>query len=279
MKKAKTIKKELQIEINGNPIETFNKIDEDFLKNEFGIFKQSDNCFTGGIPLSSCEYEGEGLPPEKDRNAHNLEFDLNFNVRLSHDGKGNIEFLIAKKGSGRHYRFPIKKGLNALQAEIVMSDFEQRMIYSYIPQTLFQFFWACYRKPDNDAKLRKKCFDLIISNFEAHFRNILNRKGEKIIDVDEKDGYKITTYEVNDKGRNKGTKKPRQLSKREIENRGNRKLKIIEAINEAIDSQNKSELADIIGISRPTLNNWLKSIGVRNKEDFYELIRFAEREL
>ncbi len=50
-------------------------------------------------------------------------------------------------------------------------------------------------------------------------------------------------------------------------------------MRKAIDSENKTELAHIIGISRPTLNNWLKSIGVKNKEDFYYLIRFAEREL
>ncbi len=74
-------------------------------------------------------------------------------------------------------------------------------------------------------------------------------------------------------------KKPRQLSKREIENRDSRKQKILEAMRKAIDSENKTELAHIIGISRPTLNNWLKSIGVKNKEDFYYLIRFAEREL
>ena len=55
-----------------------------------------------------------------------------------------------------------------------------------------------------------------------------------------------------------------------------RKVKILEAMQKAINAENKSELAHIIGISRPTLQNWLKSVGVQNNRSFYDLIRIAE---
>jgi len=278
MKKAKNYRKELQFEINGNSTETLNKIDEDVLKNDFGLYKfkaTGVEGFTQGKILGSYEREGEGLPTEKDSSSHHKEFNLSFDVRMSHDGKGNVEFLVAKKGAGTHFRFPLEN-LTAIQAEHALAEFEKRISHSYITQMLYYIAWACYRKQDDSVHKRKESFDKITANVENHFRNILNRRSEKVVDKIEKDGYTITTYEVMESGRNKGTKKPRQLSKREIENRDNRKQKIFEAIQQAIDSQNKSELAQIIGISRPTLQNWLKSIGVRNKEDFYRFIRFAQ---
>ncbi len=281
MKKAKSYRKELQFEINGSSTETLDKNDEDVLRNEFGFYKFEASGVKGfmiGRTFGYHEREGEGLPTEKDSNSHHKEFNLNFDIRISHDGKGNVEFLVARKGAGTHFKFPLKN-LTAMQAESALAEFEQRMIQSYITQTLYYIAWACYRKQDNSVHNRKESYYKIIANLENHFRNILNRRGEKIVDEIEKDGYKFTTYEAIEGGRNKGTKKPRQLSKREIENRDSRKQKILEAMREAIDSENKSELAHIIGISRPTLNNWLKSIGVNNKEDFYHLIRFAEREL
>lgn len=280
MKKPKSHRKELQFEINGNSTETLKKIDEDVLKNEFGIYKFKAGGvegFTMGRTLGYHELDGEGLPIKKDSKSHHKEFNLSFDVRMSHDGKGNVEFLVAEKGAGTHFKFPLKN-LTAMQAQFALAEFEQRMIHSYITQTLYYIAWACYRKQDDSVYKRKESYDNIITNLENHFRNILNRKSEKIVNVVEKDGYKFTTYEQNRNGRNKGTKKPRQLSKREIENQANRKQKIIKAIEEAIDSQNKTHLARIIGISRPTLQNWLKGIGIENKEDFYRFIRFAERE-
>ena len=83
----------------------------------------------------------------------------------------------------------------------------------------------------------------------------------------------MSRFEV---GRNKGTKKPRKLSEREIKNHKARKGKIIEAMQKAANSENKSELAKIIGVSTPTLRNWLKSIDIQNNRNFYDLIRFAE---
>ena len=105
MKKAKNYRKELQFEINGISTERLNKIDEDVLRNEFGIYKQSDNCFTMGRAFGYHEHQGEGLPTGKDNSSHHKEFNLNFDIRISHDGKGNVEFLVAEKAWGRISNF------------------------------------------------------------------------------------------------------------------------------------------------------------------------------
>ena len=281
MKKLKSSRKTLEFKIGECSVEALIELADSDEGKELGIFKSEAAGIIGvtsGRRLGFHEIEGEGLPTEKDSGSHHKEFNLNFDVRMSHDGKGSVEFLVAKKGARTHFKFPLVN-LTAIQAEHALADFEQRMIHSYIMETLYCTAWACYRKQDDSVRKRKEIFDKIIANFEKYFRNILNRRGEKVVSEIEKDGYKITTYEPVESGRNKGTKKPRQLSKREIENRNNRKQKILEAIREAIDFQNKSELAHIIGVSRPTLQNWLKSIGVKNKEDFHQFIRFAERGL
>ena len=280
-KKANICRKEIQFQIGGengisNP---FNQIINSDLGKEFGITRLGENHIALGTPLSSHEIEGEGLPTEKDSRAQHKEYNLNIDLRLSHDGNGNVEFIVAKKGTGRHSKFPLIKGLNPEQAEIALVKFEQQMTFSYIPLTLYHIASACYRRQEDDAHKRKEHFDRIINNFENYFRNILNRRGEKIVNEVEENGYKITTYERIEIGRNKGTIKNRKPSKREIENHNKRKPKILEAIREAINSENKSELAKIIGITRPTLQTWLKSIGIENEESFHRLIRFAKSEV
>jgi hypothetical protein len=278
MKKLKNYRKQIEFKIEEDNLESLVELADSDEGKELGIFKFEATGVKGvtfGRDLGVYESEGEGLPTVKDRNAHHKEFNFNFDVRISHHGSGNVEFLVAEKGAGTHFKFPLKN-LTEMQAENALSEFEKRASRSYITKLLYFTAWACYRKQDDNTHRRKESYDKITANLENHFRSILNRKGEKIVNVNEKDGYKITTYEVIERGRNKGTKKPRQLSKREIEDRNNRKLKIIKAIQTAIDSQNKSELANIIGKSRPTLDRWLKSIGIKNKESFYRLIRFAE---
>ncbi len=232
MKKLKTHRKELQFEINESSIETLDKIDEGVLRNEFGFYKFENSGakgFTIGRTFGYHEHEGEGLATEKDSNSHHKEFNHSFDVRMSHDGEGNVEFLVAEKGAGTHFKFPLKN-LNEMQAEFALTEFEKRIIHSYITQMLYFTAWACYRKQDDSVHNRKESYSKIVANLENHFRNILNCRGEKIANVDEKNGYKITTYEAIEGGRNKGTKKPRQLSKREIENRDSRKQKILELV-------------------------------------------------
>jgi hypothetical protein len=110
MKKVKSYRKELEVEINGSLTDILDKIDEDGLKNDFGIYKSETTGvkgFTMGRPLNPFEYEGEGLPTENDLRAHHQEFRLNIDMRLSHDGNGKIELLIAEKGTGRHFKFPM----------------------------------------------------------------------------------------------------------------------------------------------------------------------------
>ncbi len=171
MKKIKSNRKELQFEINGNSTQTLNNIDEDVLRNDFGIYKFEANRikgFTSGRPFGYHEYEGEGLPTDKDSSAHHKEFNLNFDVRISHNGNGNVEFLVAEKGAGTHFKFPLKN-LTAIQAEYALAEFEQRMMHSYITQMLYYIAWACYRKQDDSVHNRKESYDKIVANFKNYF--------------------------------------------------------------------------------------------------------------
>lgn len=229
MKKANSYRKEIEFDIKGNATESFNKIVEAGLGNEFGIFKQSENHFTGGIPLSSYQYEGEGLPQETDNRTHHKEFNLNFDVRFSHDKNGNVELLVAKKGAGRHFKFPLK-GLTTMQAELALAEFEQRMINSYIPYILYYIAWACYRKQDDNAERRKESFNKIISNLKTHFKGLFNRKRYKVIEEIEENGIKIAKSESIERGRNPQTKE-------EIEKQ---KQRFLEEIFEAFKDFRKS---------------------------------------
>lgn len=203
-----------------------------------------------------------------------MEFHIDFDVRYSHDGNGNIELLIARKGAATHFKFPLK-GLNAEQAFKTLLDFDQRN-YFFIPDAIYYLAWACYRKQDENAENRNESYDKIMKNLEITFKDLLKWQRYKVIEESEVNGIKITKSAPIQSGRNKGTKKPRKLSEKEIENQKNRKHKILEAIREATNSESKSEIANIIGISRPTLRNWLKSVGVQSNRNFYDLIRFAE---
>jgi len=224
--------------------------------------------------LGKDEYEGEGLPEKVLKEGEHRFFDFTFDMRFSHDKEGTIEVSFAGKNSGKHTK-KVYEGLSEKQSCNAKAIFE-RNIRGFISNACYALALACIEKQSEDLTKRREFVKNISVHTSKSYREILALGHEKLLEVIQENGIKIEKLEFIDVGRSIGTKKPRKLSEKEIENQKTRKRKILEAMREATNSENKSELAHIIGISRPTLRNWLKSVGAENNRNFYDLIRLAE---
>jgi DNA-binding NtrC family response regulator len=227
-------------------------------------------------PLGEFEYEGKGLPEGfknfDDKCPHHI---FSFDISMIHAGESTLELGYALKNSKRHTIKPFE----ALPGKIsccMKGDFE-RNIHRIIYNTCFILAETCIKKHKETFEEKKVFLEQIIEHFRFEYKKLLGLGQRKIIEeFFNEDGIKVEKSVFTDVGRRKGTNKPRKLSEKEIENQKTRKLKILEAMRAAKNSENKTELAEIIGISRPTLQTWLKSIGIQNNRSFYDLIRLAE---
>ncbi len=224
--------------------------------------------------LAEDEFEGEGLPTKTLREGEHPFFDSTFEVRASHDEKGTFELTFAAKNRNKH-TVQIFEGLTEKQVCNATREFETHLGF-VLKEACISWAWACYDKQKDDRAAKKETFETIVEQITNRYKDALIWERRKVIEEIEENGIKTKKTTPIDRGRNKGVKKPRKLSEKEIENKKNRKRKILEAIREATNSESKSELASIIGISRPTLRNWLKSFGIQNNKSFYDLIRKAE---
>lgn len=118
------------------------------------------------------EYLGEGLPEVEKDNVLNIEVNISFDIRITSKGNGDIEFIIAQNGTGRHFKFKYK-GLDPRQAQIAIIEFQSRLNSSTILKDINHLFWASYRMND-DIKPRKEAFHKILSNLDIRFKSILN---------------------------------------------------------------------------------------------------------
>jgi len=230
-------------------------------------------------PLGEFEYKGEGLPEGFDNIDDKCSSCIfSFTIRMIHAEEGILKLGYALNKSQTHTIKPYNNLPGKLSCQ-VKGDFE-RNIYKMIKSISFILAEACLKKHTSSFKEKKDFLEQIIEYLTLEYKKLLGLAQQKIIEeyINE-DGMKVEKSIFTDIGRRKGTNKPRKLSEKEIENRKARKLKILSAMRKATNSENKSELAHIIGISRPTLQNWLKSVGIHSNRGFYDLIRFAEGEV
>jgi len=259
------------------PVQT--KITHRFVGNKYGNrVLTSDERNEIIYPLGEFEFKGKGLPEEISKKLDCPLYTFNFDIRMAHSEEGTIELGYALNNSNTHTIKPFK-GLTGKKSCQAKGDFE-RNLHRMIKETCFILAETCAKKHTEDFKKKKEFFEQVIEHFSLEYKKLLGLGQQKIIEefVND-DGMKVEKSIFTDVGRRKGTNKPRKLSEKEIENRKARKLKILEAMQKATNAENKSELVHIIGVSRPTLQNWLKSIGIKNNRSFYDLIRFAEREV
>ncbi len=252
---------------------------------ESGFFPKADGSGVRiGRGFGYCEYEGEGLP---DGEGESLSFD----IRVVDNRDQTVELLIARKGSGRHFKFefdglhdssqPIDKGdgLISYQNRTAISIHEFLRCIEYdLPMNLYYLLWACLLQFE-DRSRKKEAYDNIRTNLEWQFKPLLiwDKDRFKIIDEQVIHGIKTTTSVPTESGRTPGSKSPRKLSKREEQRKSERLTKIKAAIKTSgYNNENKAELARIIGITAPTFRAWLKSIGVTSNKKFYDLIREVE---
>ncbi len=257
------------------PIQT--KITHKFAGNRYGdrvvTEKEMDEIL---YPLGEFEHKGGGLPEGFKNIDDKCPFYISsFDISMIHADEGILQLGYAFKNSQTHTIKPFKD-LSGEMSCYVKGDFE-RNLDRMIENTCFILAETCVKKHKGNFKEKKEFLEQIIEHFSFEYKKLLGLGQQKIIEefVND-DGMKVEKSVFTDIGRRKGTNKPRKLSEREIENRKARKLRILAAIRKATNAQNKSELAQIIGVTRPTLQNWLKSIGIQSNKSFYDLIRLAE---
>lgn len=226
MKKNNHYKKEIEFEIGDEDnIDTLIKIADSPEGEELGIFSfqhSNGKVVTFDRGLNSFERKGEGLP-EADNRLPQREFHFEFDVRFTLDESEDIELLIAAKDAGTHFKYMLK-GLSAKQANAAVIDFEQQ-ISNVIKDAIYFHASACYRKQDENTANRNESYKNIMSYLETCFKRLLKWKRDKVIEVREENGIKITTSIPIQSGANPQTKA-------EIEKE---KQKFIKAVFDALE--------------------------------------------
>ncbi len=169
MKKLKHYKEEISITQDDFETKDFSSLER------YGIYadhKPGIEKYTIGKPLQFNEFFGEGLPELEKESSVYFEMNLSFDIRVSHNGRGDIELVVAQNGKGTHFKFNLK-GLNAKQAETAIFEFRRQMTNSAIAKDFYYFIWACYRKQDENADKRKESYEKILSNLEIRFKKLL----------------------------------------------------------------------------------------------------------
>lgn len=265
MTKLKHYKVEVTSEISETGLDARKKFAESDSGKEFGIFTEQKNGkekITFGPPLQPNEFSGEGLPKSEDENSLCFEMNFSFDLRVSHNGHGDIELIVAQKGTKRHSIF-VLEGLDAKQAEIAVFEFRQRMSNCTVPKDFYYLIWACYRKQDENADVRKESYEKIFSVFESRFRKLLMHGTYKPIESRAENGIEVTKSIAEYRGREKGTK--------------NLKPKItLEMIKEKIKQFKGSStfptqtlVAKRLGVSNKTIQRCLESAGIDLKYNDY----------
>lgn len=254
---------------------------------EFGIYPMADGSgVTFGRSLGYGEHEGDGLPDWKADRQLLIEQNLNFVVRVTCDAEDTTYLEIHQEGHQSYFRFPFKgiqvhDLLRIADLETRLSrdlysvaDFENGLSNFLILYGIYPLFWAFYRSKESERDERTKAYDKIKTNFENFFKVILKPKGRREIGTREiEPGIEITSYSRIETGREPGTTGTRTLSAKEQERKSLRLRKIADAIRQAKNNENKTELAELIGISQRTIRRWLQDIGINSEKGFYDLIR------
>lgn len=252
-----------------------------------GVYPMADGSgVTFGRSLGYGEHEGDGLPDWKVDRQLLIEQNLNFVVRVTCDPEGTTYLEIHQEGHQSYFRFPFK-GIQVrdlcpiadLETKLSrdlfsIADFENRLSTFLILYGIYPLFWAFYRSKESEQDERTKAYDKITTNFENFFKGILKPKRKRTIEKREiEPGIEITSYSLIETGREPGTTGTRTLSAKEQERKSLRLRKIADAIRQAKNNENKTELAQLIGISQRTIRRWLQDIGINSDEGFYDLIR------
>ncbi len=230
---------------------------------EFPIFPSKTSGaegVTGGRFLDPHEIEGEDLPPKNDNHAYQ-EFQINFDVRLAHDGNGNIELFIAKKRARTYFKFPLK-GLDARQAIRALIDFDQS-ISKVITYAIQQHASVCYRKQDENRKRRKETYDKLKSVLEYNLKTRLDLWRYKEPKVENKGGVKIKTFEAIQGGRDKGAKNLR--AKITIDD----VIKEIKKFKGGYTFPTQAIIARRLKVNRNTIQRCLKNAGIKERYTDY----------
>lgn len=249
------------------------KIAESEGLDRIGIYPTADRRgITFGEPRKRDQIDGEGLPEIGDSRGLFDQWKLNLDIRATYDREGNTYLEVARPGSGIHHQFKFN-GMDYNEALRASGEFNNHFEDFLIYYAILFLFEASYWERAG-RKAREESYGCIIRTYENYFKSILKPKRKREIEKRKiGPGLTLTTFESIEGGRPPGTKGTRSYSEKETTRINKRRQQIVHAIQQAHNNENKSELAQIIGISTPTLRTWLKGIGVSSQKDFYDLIR------
>ena len=140
-------------------------------------------------------YEGEGLPENTDPELHLFpDSAITFELQLLHDRSGGYEIRFARKGAGRHFKFPypdlVKKKPGRNDPLLASYDFCNNL-EDYLASTLSMLLYACGHK-HTSPKERKEAFESIFEWLEYEYRQILDWHRWKEVGTREPGHTKIT---------------------------------------------------------------------------------------
>jgi len=249
--------------------------------------------FTIGNAIHPPMYEGEGLPAIKPGWREFPDSAMTFELQIRFKAPDAFEICFAEKGTNRHFIFPYEGLPTKRQGRVndaVLAAYEFCWeVDDWLADTVSFLFYARSMRY-TDRKKQKEALDEVLSILKKKFKEILIWVRRRPVATREPGESKTTPLPANadippgkivivvpvEVGRPPGTKGKRTLSAKENEKRLKRKPLIIDAMRNATNNENKAELSRIIGITTPTLRNWLGSIGASKGRAFYDLIREAE---
>lgn len=165
------------------------------LGNQLGIFQIEENHIGIGTPLSDNQFTGEGLPNlENTENERNIDFSFTFDCRVISKDSGILELQIAKKGTGRYWKFEFSD-LTAIDSINAAREFKKNIFRAkFIERMLYHLALASYRSQDKDEKRQASRTKIIIENISELFEEIITPKAFKFDRKYEESGLEIKEY-------------------------------------------------------------------------------------
>lgn len=168
---------------------------------DFGLFPVlGGNRATIGRSLDYGEYEGTSLPEWRETRQLLSESRIEFDVRVTCDQEGITYLEIHQKNHQTFYSFPFK-GIECRDAILAAAHFANGLSRYLVHFGIYPLFLGFYRRKESNREDRKTACDNIIKKFKTYFRDLLKLNREREIEIIEKDGLRISTYEKIASGR------------------------------------------------------------------------------